>query len=152
MIDETDRKILKNLQENGQLTNAQLSERVHLSPSACHRRIKNLEEKGIIFKYVAIISARKLGYKTSVFVQVTLDNQRRETLEKFEQHVLNVDEVMECHLMGGQADYIMRVLVEGPQEYESLHQNVLTRLPGVSRIISNFAIRSVVRRHSLKLP
>jgi len=150
-MDKVDKSILSELQLDGRLTNAELSERVNLSPSACHRRVKSLEETGIIAHYVAIVSARKIGRKTSVFVQVTLDNQRRETLELFEQAVERVDEVMECYLMGGQADYNMRVLVADPSEYERLHQDVLTRLPGVQRVVSNFAIRSLFRRTAIKL-
>lgn len=150
-MDVKDKQILSELQSDGRLTNLDLAERVNLSPSACHRRVKSLEDAGIIDKYVAIVSARKIGKKTSVFVQATLDNQRRETLEKFERAVERVDEVMECYLMGGQSDYIMRVLVADPSEYERLHQDVLTRLPGVQRVVSNFAIRSLFRRTAIKL-
>ncbi len=150
-MDFKDKQILSELQSDGRLTNLDLAERVNLSPSACHRRVKSLEDAGIIDKYVAIVSARKIGKKTSVFVQATLDNQRRETLEKFERAVERVDEVMECYLMGGQSDYIMRVLVADPSEYERLHQDVLTRLPGVQRVVSNFAIRSLFRRTAIKL-
>ncbi len=150
-MDAIDKSILKQLQSDGRLTNADLAQRVSLSPSACHRRVKSLEDTGIIEKYVALVSARKIGRQTSVFVQVTLDNQRRETLEEFETAVNKVNEVMECYLMGGQADYNMRVLVSGPAEYERLHQDVLTRLPGVSRIVSNFSIRSLFRRTAIKL-
>lgn len=148
-MDKVDKSILSELQSDGRLTNAELAERVNLSASACHRRVKSLEETGIIAKYVAILSARKVGRKTSVFVQVTLDNQRRETLEKFESAVEQVEEVMECYLMGGQSDYNMRVLVADPTEYERLHQDVLTRLPGVQRVVSNFAIRSLFRRTAI---
>lgn len=150
-MDKIDKTILSELQSDGRLTNADLADRVNLSASACHRRVRSLEDAGIISKYVAILSARKIGKRTSVFVQVTLDNQRRETLEKFEQAVERVDEVMECYLMGGQADYIMRVLVDDPSAYERLHQDVLTRLPGVQRVVSNFAIRSLFRRTAIKL-
>ncbi len=150
-MDIKDKHILSELQSDGRLTNLDLAERVNLSPSACHRRVKSLEDTGIIDKYVAIISARKVGKKTSVFVQATLDNQRRETLELFEHAVEQVDEIMECYLMGGDSDYIMRVLVSDPSEYERLHQDVLTRLPGVQRVVSNFAIRSLFRRTAIKL-
>ena len=150
-MDFKDKQILSELQNDGRLTNLDLAERINLSPSACHRRVKSLEDAGIIDKYVAIVSARKIGRTTSVFVQVTLDNQRRETLEKFERAVERVDEVMECYLMGGSADYTMRVLVADPSKYELLHQDVLTRLPGVQRVVSNFAIRSLFRRTAIKL-
>jgi len=150
-MDFKDKQILSELQSDGRLTNLDLADRINLSPSACHRRVKSLEDTGIIDKYVAIVSPRKIGKTTSVFVQVTLDNQRRETLEEFERAVERVDEVMECYLMGGLADYIMRVLVADPSTYEVLHQDVLTRLPGVQRVVSNFAIRSLFRRTAIKL-
>ena len=150
-MDKIDKSILLSLQFDGRLTNADLAEKVNLSASACHRRVRSLEDAGIIEKYVAILKAAKVGRKTSVFLHVTLDNQRRETLEEFEQAVSRVDEIMECYLIGGQYDYTMRLLVADPSEYERLHLDVLTRLPGVSRVVSNFAIRSVFRRTAIKL-
>lgn len=150
-IDTIDVRILDALQHNGRLTHADLADKVGLSASACHRRIKLLEEAGIIREYAVVLSPRALGRTTSVIVQVTLESQSREALKRFEDAVERVDEVMECYLMGGQADYFMRVLVRDNREYERIHQDVLTRLPGVSRLVSNFAIRSVFRRTSLPL-
>jgi Lrp/AsnC family leucine-responsive transcriptional regulator len=110
-LDSVDISILNRLQEQGRLTNAELAERVGLSASACHRRVKALENAGVIDRYVAILSELALGRGITVYVQVTLDNQKRDTLVAFEEAVEHVPEVMECYLMSGDADYLVRVLV-----------------------------------------
>ncbi|MBR9824882.1 MAG: Lrp/AsnC family transcriptional regulator [Alphaproteobacteria bacterium] len=145
-LDPVDIAILNELQENGRLTNAELAERAGLSPSACHRRVKALEQDGIIDRYVAILSQEALGRGITVYVQVTLDNQKRDTLAGFEAAVEAVPEVMECYLMSGEADYLVRVLVRDANDYERVHREVLSALPGVARLHSSFTIRKVFSR------
>jgi len=145
-LDAVDIAILNELQENGRLTNAELAERAGLSPSACHRRVKALEAGGIIDRYVAILSSEALGRGITVYVQVTLDNQKRDTLQAFEDAVEEVPEVMECYLMSGEADYLVRVLVRDANDYERVHREVMSALPGVARLQSSFTIRRVFSR------
>ena len=149
--DAKDRQILTLLQAHGRLSNADLAEKVGLSASACHRRVKALEASGIIAGYVALLDEAALGRTSSVFVQVTLSNQRTENLSHFEEAVARCPEIMECYLTTGEADYLLRVLVHDAADYERIHHEVLTRLPGVTRVVSNFAIRRVFRRTAVAL-
>jgi Lrp/AsnC family transcriptional regulator, leucine-responsive regulatory protein len=151
-LDSVDISILNELQEHGRLTNAELAERVGLSASACHRRVKALEGAGIIDRYVAILSEQALGRGITVYVQVTLDNQKRDTLVGFEEAVEHVPEVMECYLMSGDADYLVRVLVRDANDYERVHREVLSSLPGVTRLVSSFSIRRVFSRTAMPVP
>jgi Lrp/AsnC family leucine-responsive transcriptional regulator len=151
-LDSVDVSILTELQVHGRLTNAELAERVGLSPSACHRRVKTLETTGIIDRYVAILSEEALGRGITVYVQVTLDNQKRDTLQDFEDAVVGVPEVMECYLMSGEADYLVRVLVRDANDYERVHREVLSSLPGVARLHSSFTIRRVFARTAMPVP
>ncbi len=150
-IDGRDVAILDRLQAKGRMANADLAQEVGLSASACHRRVRSLEDTGIISGYVALLNEEKLGRSSSVFVQVTLDNQQRENLSRFEAAVSACDEIMECFLMTGEADYLLRVCVRDTSDYERLHHDVLTRLPDVTRVVSNYAIRKVFRRTALPL-
>lgn len=151
-LDSVDISILTELQDNGRLTNAELAERVGLSASACHRRVKTLESAGVVDRYVAILSEEALGRGITVYVQVTLDNQKRETLQGFEDAVTHVPEVMECYLMSGEADYLVRVLVRDANDYERVHREVLSALPGVARLNSSFTIRRVFSRTTMPVP
>ena len=151
-LDRVDIAILTELQEHGRLTNAELAERVGLSPSACHRRVKALENAEIIDRYVAILSEQALGRGITVLVQVTLENQKRETFEQFEAAAQDVPEAMECYLMSGEADYLMRLLVRDAADYERIHREVLSSLPGVQRLVSSFAIRRVFSRTAMPVP
>ncbi|GLK51606.1 MAG: AsnC family transcriptional regulator [Oceanicaulis sp.] len=151
-LDSVDISILTELQDHGRLTNAELAERVGLSASACHRRVKALEQAGVIDRYVAILSEKALGRGITVYVQVTLDNQKRETLVAFEEAVETVPEVMECYLMSGDADYLVRVLVRDANDYERVHREVLSGLPGVARLVSSFTIRRVFSRTTMPVP
>jgi DNA-binding Lrp family transcriptional regulator len=126
------------------LTSAQVGERVGLSPSAAHRRIKLLEEAGHIRGYRALLSRAAQGDPSTVFVQVTLDDQRRDTLQKFENTVARCPVVAECHLMSGESDYLLKVLVRTGDSYERVHREVLATLPGVRRLVTHFSIRAVV--------
>lgn len=151
-LDNVDVAILTELQEQGRLTNSELAERAGLSASACHRRVKTLENSGVIDRYVAILSEKALGRGMNVYVQVTLDNQKRDTLTGFETAVEGVPEVMECYLMSGDADYLIRVLVRDANDYERVHREVLSGLPGVARLVSSFTIRRVFSRTTMPVP
>lgn len=142
-LDTTDRAILNLLQEDGRITNAALAEAVHLSPSACLRRVRRLEAAGVIDRYVAVLDPAVVGRGTHVFVEVSLQSQAEEVLDAFEAVVADAPEVMSCHLMAGEADYLVHVVVADVADYERLHRTHLAQLPGVAKIHSSFAIRAV---------
>lgn len=143
-IDETDRRILGVLQRHGRITNAELSERVHLSPSACHRRVQRLEGAGIIRAWVALLDARIMGRPTTVFVEIKLSGQSEEVLLAFERAVAVIPDVLECHLMAGTADYLLKILARDTEDFARIHRRYLSRLPGVVQMQSSFALRTVV--------
>ena len=148
-IDDTDRRILRVLQREGRVSNAELAERVHLSASACHRRVQRLEAAGMIRGYVALLDARRLGVPATVFVEITLTTQADEVLEAFEQAVRRVPDVLECHLMAGTADYILKLVAEDTEDFARIHRQYLTRLPGVAQMQSSFALRTVFKTTAL---
>lgn len=150
-MDRTDSAILRELQLDGRLTNKALAERVHLSESACLRRVRQLEDDGLLTGYVGLVDQTRAGYPDDVFVQITLKSQQQNDLRRFESAVLEIPEIMECHLMSGGADYLLRVVVRDARDYERIHTTQLTRLPGVDRVHSNFALRTVVRRTALPI-
>lgn len=149
-MDRIDRLILRELQREGRLSNVELAQRVHLSESATLRRVRALEEGGFISRYVALLNSQKAGFPTNVFVSITLHRQDQRDLQAFEEAVRRVPEVMECYLMTGESDYLVRVACRDAADFERLHSQHLTRLPGVARVQSSFALR-VVRR-STELP
>lgn len=148
-LDTIDRAILRVLQRQGRISNADLSTRVHLSPSACHRRVQRLEQAGFVRDYVALLDARKLGVSTTVFVEITLQGQSDEILEAFEAAVSKIPDVLECHLMAGSADYILKVVAESTEDFARIHRQYLTRLPGVAQMQSSFALRTVFKTTAL---
>ena len=148
-LDATDRRILTVLQKEGRITNAELSERVNLSPSACHRRTQRLEEEGFIAGYVALLDARRLGRPTTVFVEITLQGQADELLDAFEREVAKIPDILECHLMAGQADYLLKIMAEDTEDFARIHRQYLSRLPGVRQMHSSFALRTVVKTTAL---
>ncbi|MBA84651.1 Lrp/AsnC family transcriptional regulator [Thalassobius sp. S69A] len=148
-LDETDRRILKVLQRKGRISNADLSEAVNLSPSACHRRVQRLESDGYVRDYVALLDARKMKLPTTVFVEITLQGQADETLDAFEKAVARIPDVLECHLMAGTADYILKVVAENTEDFARIHRQHLTRLPGVAQMQSSFALRTVFKTTAL---
>ena len=150
-LDATDRRILAALQKKGRMSNAELSDAVHLSPSACHRRVQRLEADGYIKDYVALLDARKLGVPTTVFVEITLQGQADEVLEAFEKAVTRIPDVLECHLMAGSADYILKLVAEDTDDFARIHRQYLTRLPGVAQMQSSFALRTVFKTTALPL-
>lgn len=145
MLDATDRRILAVLQKEGRITNADLSERVNLSPSACHRRVQQLEEAGYIDKYVALLNTRKMGKPTTVFVEITLQSQAEDLLDAFEREVARVPDILECHLMAGTADYLLKIMAEDTEDFARIHRQYLSRLPGVAQMQSSFALRTVLK-------
>lgn len=148
-LDTTDRKILSALQVRGRMSNADLSEKVNLSPSACHRRVQRLEADGYIRDYVALLDARKMGVPTTVFVEITLQGQADELLDAFEKGVSRIPDVLECHLMAGTADYILKVVAENTEDFARIHRQHLARLPGVAQMQSSFALRTVFKTTAL---
>jgi len=144
-LDATDRRILEVMQKQGRISNADLAERIHLSASACHRRVQRLEAEGYIDAYVALLNARKLGRPTTVFVEITLSAQADEVLEAFEREVRRVPDVLECHLMAGTADYLLKVMAEDTEDFARIHRQYLTRLPSVAQMHSSFALRTVFK-------
>ncbi|WP_170785019.1 Lrp/AsnC family transcriptional regulator [Ruegeria lacuscaerulensis] len=148
-LDATDRKILASLQKNGRMSNAELSEQVNLSPSACHRRVQRLEAEGYIRNYVALLDARKMNVPTTVFVEITLQGQAEEVLDAFEKAVARIPDVLECHLMAGTADYILKVVAENTEDFARIHRQYLSRLPGVAQMQSSFALRTVFKTTAL---
>ncbi|HXV74547.1 MAG TPA: Lrp/AsnC family transcriptional regulator [Sphingomonadales bacterium] len=150
-LDKIDRSILRELQRNGRLTNVELAGKVGLSESACLRRVKILEDSGLIEGYAMLVSQAAAGKPESVFVHVTLDSQQQEALQAFEKGVHGVPGVMECYLMSGEEDYLLRVIVRDASDYERVHREQLTRLPGVARIKSFFALRTVVKKTEIPL-
>ncbi len=144
-VDATDRRILTVLQKDGRMTNADLSEQVNLSPSACHRRVQRLEEDGLIAGYVALLDARRMGKPTTVFVEITLQGQADDLLDAFEQAIKRVPDVLECHLMAGTADYLLKIVATDTEDFARIHRQYLSRLPGVAKMQSSFALRTVVK-------
>ena len=150
-LDPTDRRILESLQRNGRLTNQDLSEQINLSPSACYRRVQRLESDGIIQGHVALLDPRKLDRKTTVFVEITLSGQADEILEAFEKAVSRVPEVLECHLMAGSADYLLKVVARDTEDFALIHRRYLATLPGVQTMQSSFSLRNVRQTTALPL-
>ncbi|HXG80526.1 MAG TPA: Lrp/AsnC family transcriptional regulator, partial [Sphingomicrobium sp.] len=144
MIDQTDRRILHQLARDAGLTSAALGERVGLSPSAAHRRVRLLEQRGMIDGYRARLSKAARGNPSIVFVEVTLRGQSREALAAFEEAIEARDEITEAHLMTGESDYLLKLEVREGDSYERIHRELLAGLPGVQRLVSHFSIRAIV--------
>lgn len=144
MIDQVDRRILDELARDAGLTSAALGERVGLSPSAAHRRVRLLEQRRLIDGYRARLSKAARGNPSIVFVEVTLSGQSRQVLAAFEEAIEQCNEITEAHLMGGQADYLLKVEVREGDSYERIHRELLAGLPGVQRLVSLFSIRTVI--------
>jgi DNA-binding Lrp family transcriptional regulator len=150
-MDTYDRTILDVLQREGRISNVQLASRVHLSESACLRRVRALEEKGLIERYTAVVNQQKAGFPGSVFVSIMLQRQDQADLQAFEEAVREVPEVIECYLMTGEFDYLLRVVVSDAADFERVHSQHLTRLPGVARVQSSFALRTVTKSSVLPI-
>ncbi|GAW36391.1 leucine-responsive regulatory protein [Roseovarius sp. A-2] len=142
-LDQTDRRLLQVLQRRGRISNADLAEEVNLSASACHRRVQRLEADEYIKGYVALLDVRKMGVPATIFVEIRLSTQADEVLEAFEKAVARVPDVLECHLTAGAADYILKIVAEDTEDFARIHRQYLTRLPGVAKMQSSFALRTV---------
>jgi DNA-binding Lrp family transcriptional regulator len=145
-FDDKDRQILRLLQGDGRISNAELAEKICLSPSACLRRVQLLEQAGVIDHYVALLRPTAIRRGLTVFIEISLDRQTDAAFDSFEQAVSNCPEVMQCSLMAGDTDYLLEVAVADSTDYERLHRQVLAKLPGAARIRSRFTIRSVCKR------
>jgi DNA-binding Lrp family transcriptional regulator len=145
MIDNIDRKIMDSLQTDCRQTIAQISETVGLSPSACHRRIGLLEERGVIERYAARLNGRALGYVMTFYVELTLESQSEKALSEFEGAAIARPEVLECHLMTGAADYLLKVAAPDTESYEQIYRRVIAALPHVSRIQSSLVMKTIKR-------
>ena len=150
-LDAIDRQILENLQNDARMRNVELAEKVGLSPSPCLRRVGNLEETGVIRGYATLVDAEAVGLPVSVFVSVTLEKQIEKALEKFEKEIRARPEVMECYLMTGDADYLLRVVTSDLSAYERFLIEHLSRIPGVASIKSSFALKQVAYRTALPI-
>ena len=144
--------ILAALQENGRISNVDLAGKVHLSPSPCLARVKTLEESGVINRYVALLDPVAAGLSVSIFVQVTLDRQIESALTTFEEAVAGRPEVMECYLMTGSSDYLLRVAVADLEKFRTFVVDFLSRTPGVGNIQSSVALKRVKYQTALPLP
>ncbi len=151
-LDRYDRTILQALQQDGRISNVQLAARVNLSESACLRRVRALEQDGLIERYVALLNQKKAGVGGTVFVHIALRREEQSELAAFEKAVQDIPEIMECYLMTGEFDYLLRVVVSDMADFERVHNEALTRLPGVARVNSSIAIRTVTKTTELPLP
>jgi Lrp/AsnC family transcriptional regulator, leucine-responsive regulatory protein len=140
-LDQIDRRILRALARRARLTNAELAEEVGLSPSPCWTRVRRLEQAGVIKGYVAILDQAALGLPDTVFIEVMLERHDQEILRRFEETVAAIPEVLECHLVTGEYDYVIKAAVGGTQGYEALLREKLYRLPGVRHTRTSFALR-----------
>jgi len=151
-LDATDWRILDRLQNDARLTNVELAKAVHLSPSPCLARVRALEEDGLISRYVTLLDPVKVGLTVSVFISVSLEKQVESALEIFERAIRDRPEVMECYLMTGDADYLLRVVVPDVPALERFILDFLTKVPGVGNIRSSFALKQVKYKTALPLP
>lgn len=150
LLDAIDKKILEILQRDATIANIELAEKVCLSPSPCSRRVKNLHEQGFIKRAVTLLEPEKVGLPVSVFIQVTLNHQVKKELQDFESVIGQWPEVMECYLMTGDFDYLLRVVVPNLQAYQAFLDKKLTELPGIDHIKSSFSLKQV--RYHTELP
>jgi Lrp/AsnC family leucine-responsive transcriptional regulator len=149
-LDPIDRKILSQLQSDSRTTMQELADKVGLSVSPCHRRVKLLEERGVITRYIAMVDQKSLGLHVSVFISIKLTRQKEEDLDRFAKAISKWEEVLECYLMTGNRDYLLRVVAADLSSYEAFLKNKLTRLDGIASIESSFALSQV--KYSIALP
>lgn len=150
-MDRYERKILRELQLDAKQSNANLAAKIGLSESACLRRVRLLEQAGIIERYTAVLNAPKVGMTIGFIIRITLKSQTDRDLSAFEQAIRGVPEVAECDLTTGESDYVLHVVARDSADFERLHSKVLTKLPGVSRVDSSFVLRSVVKNAGLPI-
>lgn len=151
-LDQIDRNILRHLQENARITNAELAEKVGLSPTPCLRRLRRLESDGIIRGYHTEINKEALGVGVTVVIMVKLEKEDEEALRAFEAAIAAREEVVECYLVTGKFDYFLRVIIPTLTAYESFLSETLLRMPNVNTVESSFTLREITRKHVLPLP
>jgi len=151
MLDEIDLHILDVLQRDGRISNQDLANEVGLSPSPCLRRLRQLESSGVIQKYVALVSPTAVGQGLQAFVEVRLDRQTRASVDKFEAEILKLPQVLECYLMAGDWDYMLRVVVHDLEQFRDFHMNFLAKIPGVGNVKSNISMKQVKYSTALSL-
>ncbi len=151
-LDAIDMRILRELQQDGSLSNVELAQRVHLSPSPCLARVKAMEAAGVIQGYVALANPKAVGLGLNVFINISLKEQSKQALAEFEQRIAEHDEVMECYLMTGDSDYLIRVAVADIQALERFILDQLTPIPGIEKIRSSFTLKQVRYKTALPLP
>jgi DNA-binding Lrp family transcriptional regulator len=151
-LDVIDLRILRELQQDGSLSNVELARRVHLSPSPCLARVKALQEAGIISRYVALVDPRAMGLGLNVFISISLKEQSRASLAEFEERIAEQDEIMECYLMTGDSDYLIRVMLPDIAALERFILERLTPIPGIEKIRSSFTLKQVRYKTALPLP
>ena len=147
-MDAKDRQIVRELQQNARLTNQELAERVNLSPSPCLRRVRNMEEKGIIRGYTALIDQEAYGLPLTVFVRIRLERHSKEAVKAFEDKVQTIDEILDCFLMTGDADYLLRVVIASLDAYEDFIRRKVHAIPGIASIDTSFAYGIVKQTHA----
>jgi len=151
-IDRTDRRILREMQKDGAISNLELAEKVGLSPSPCSRRVKALQDAGLILKTVTVLDAKKLGLDLLAMISISMDRHTPERFEAFETKVTSFDEVLECYLITGQsADYVLKVVVADMDAYQHFLLGKLTRIEGVTGVHSSFVMRKVLERSALPI-
>ncbi|MEA5446728.1 Lrp/AsnC family transcriptional regulator [Gammaproteobacteria bacterium AB-CW1] len=148
-MDKIDRKILRELQLDGRLSNQELAQRVNLSPSPCLRRVRRLEEQKVIRGYTAVVDQKAYGYPITVFVRIALARHDTDTVKEFEQRVKEIDEIIDCFLMTGQRDYLMRVVTHSLDDYERFVRDTIHTIPGIGSIDTSFAYGVVKRSPAL---
>ena len=148
-LDEIDRNILRQLQDNARLSNADLAERVGLSPSPCWQRVKRLEDSGLIQGYVAILDHKQLGMPDTIIIEVTLERHDDEVIERFGKALTDLPEILEAYLTTGEYDYFIKVAINGTEGYERFLREKLYRIPGIRHTRSCFALRCLKRRFSV---
>ena len=151
MLDEIDLHILDVLQRDGRISNQDLADEVGLSPSPCLRRLRQLESSGVVQKYVALVSPTAVGQGLQAVVEVRLDRQTRGSVDKFEAESLKLPQVLECYLMAGDWDYVLRVVVHDLEEFHDFHMNFLAKIPGVGNVKSNISMKQVKYSTALSL-
>ena len=150
-LDNFDKQLLSTLQKDGRISNVELAEAINLSESACLRRVRALEEKGFIDRFVALLDQKRVGLTDTVFVHIVLKREEKSELLAFEKAIKEIPEILECYLMTGEFDYLLHIVVANMADFERLHNDSLTQLPGVSRVNSSFAIRTVQKTTQLPL-
>ena len=145
-MDNIDKKILSALQDDARITNINLANEVGLSPSACLRRVQSLEQRDIISQYTTLFNEENLGFKTTILLQIRLQEQGADKLEAFEKAIVEIPQVITCILVGGSYDYLIKLVVQDIADYEKLHRDTLSRLPNIASMQSNFALRNIIKR------